>query len=212
MREGVALADSEASDGAALPVVVGPPVEQRSVQARPVGAGKARVAKKSTSGSLTSRNTGATKLRAVVSAAAVLKVGTRHTRPVRMSMRTCRNLPERSGRSGQRAARGGPGWYTRRVARDRQGEQQACRRQAVGLDALTGAHSLLHRRRQAEPTSSGAPGRASCRDRSACAAASCGARAAPAAPQRRGTKAIAAWAAAAEQPVAADEGAARRTH
>ena len=44
----------------------------------------------STSGSPTSRNTDATKLRAAVSAVAVLKVGTSHTRPVRRSMCTCK--------------------------------------------------------------------------------------------------------------------------
>ena len=46
----------------------------------------------STSGSLTSRNTDATnlKLRVSVSAVAVLKVGTSHTRPARRSMCACK--------------------------------------------------------------------------------------------------------------------------
>ena len=45
-----------------------------------------RVSETSTSGSPTSRDTDPTKLRAASSAAAVLKVGTSHTRPVRRSM------------------------------------------------------------------------------------------------------------------------------
>ena len=66
---------------------------QRRVQARPHGAGEVSVAgfETSTSCSLTSQNTNATKLRPAVSAVAVLKVGTSNTRRASRSMCTCKN-------------------------------------------------------------------------------------------------------------------------
>ena len=103
----------------------------------------------STPGSPTSRNTdatAATKLRAAVSAVAVLKVGTSHTRPVRWSMCTCR---KGDGQLEEVQA------DTLAAAReDRQGVQQTGRRQVVCLHALTGragAHLRFYRRRQAGP-------------------------------------------------------------
>ena len=85
----------------------------------------------SASGSPTSWNTDATKLRTAVLAVAVLKVGTSHTRPVRRSMRTCRkSWPERA--DAPSSSRG-----------DRQAEPQAGRWQVVSLDALTRRASVF---------------------------------------------------------------------
>ena len=102
-----------------------------------------------TSGSPTSRNTDATKLRAAVSAVAVLKVG-----PHAPGQEVDVHLQEVMPRTGY--------WQLEEVEadappaarRDGEGKQQASGRQVVGLDALTrwaGPHVLLNRSRQAGP-------------------------------------------------------------
>ena len=165
----------------------------------------------STSGSPTSRNTDLTKLRAAVLAVAVLKVGTSHTRRVRRSMRTCRkSWPERATGNSRKSRLIHP---PRRVG---PAEGTADRptalspRQVVCLDALTrwaGAHVLFHR--------AGRPGhhterraRASVLSRPQCPPRGVALRTKRV--RGREGKAIAAPAAAVEQSVTADEGAARR--